>query len=72
MASGLYHPFSRALYERYDDRQIQVTSGEQVGIFTDEGEWISGELRECDPQMCNWVSGPRAANHRVAESAPHR
>ena len=75
MPSGLHHPFSGALYERQHDGEIGdivVTDGDRRGVFTSEGEWISGELRECDPQMCNWIAGPQVANHRVAEAARDR
>ena len=72
MSAGLYHPFTRALYERHGDGEIKVTDGERVGVFTSDGRWISGELRECDPQLCNWVAGPQVLNHRVAESAKNQ
>lgn len=72
MPAGLHHPFTRALYERADEGHIQVTDGERRGLFTAGGEWISGDLRECDPLLCNWVAGPQVANHRTAESATDR
>lgn len=68
MPAGLKHPFTGAHYEQHDDGQIKVTAGDSVGIFTHQGEWISGELRECDPQLCGWVGGPQFANHRMSES----
>ena len=69
---GLYHPFSKALYERHGDGQIKVTDGDKVGVFTDEGEWLEGELRFCDPQLCGWVAGPIMLNHRMSEAATDR
>jgi len=70
---GLRHPFSKALYERHDDDgTIKVTDGDKSGLFTEEGEWISGELRSCDPQMCGWVAGPVMANHRMSKAATDR
>jgi len=65
---GIHHPFSKALYERHEDGHIQVTDGDSIGVFTAEGEWISGDLRFCDPQLCGWVAGPILANHRMSES----
>ena len=65
---GLLHPFSRALYEQDTDGNILVTDGDKKGRFKDTGQWIEGELRECDPQLCGWVAGPVLANHRVADS----
>lgn len=69
---GLYHPFSKALYERHDNGTIRVTDGDVSGVFTHEGEWIEGELRSCDPQLCGWVAGPLMANHRMSEAASDR
>ena len=72
MTAGLRHPFTQALYEREGDDQIKVTDGDRYGIFTHKGQWVSGELRECDPQLCGWVGGPQFANHRMSESATDR
>lgn len=68
--NGIRHPFTKALYERDDDGNIQVTDGERKGRFAADGRWLSGELRECDPQLCGWVGGPQLVNHRLSESAP--
>ncbi len=68
---GLHHPFTRALYEQDGEGNIFVTDGDKQGLFKLTGEWISGELRECDAQLCGWVGGPTMANHRVADS-PHK
>lgn len=77
MSAGIKHPFTGALYERHGDGnpyQIKVTDSDvgKTGIFTYEGEWIEGDLRYCDPQLCGWVAGPLVANHRLSESAPDR
>jgi hypothetical protein len=63
---GIVHPFSKALYELDDDGNITVTDGDRTGTFTTGGEWLSGDLKECDPQLCGWVGGPQVANHRLA------
>jgi len=71
---GIRHPFSGALYEQDGEGNIQVTlaDGSMTGIFTTEGRHVSGELRECDPQLCGWVGGPLMANHRMSESGTDR
>lgn len=74
MSAGIKHPFTGALYERYDTAdggpgRIRVSDGDREGVFTDQGEWVSGELRECDPQLCGWVAGPQFTNHRMSEAA---
>jgi len=71
---GIKHPFSGALYEQDGEGNIKVTvaDGSKSGIFTHEGRHLSGELRECDPQLCGWVGGPMMANHRLSEAVPDR
>jgi hypothetical protein len=67
MPSGLTHPFTGAVYENDGAGNIRVTTKDgRSGVFQVNGKWISGELRECDAQVCNWVGGPRATHHRLA------
>ncbi len=67
---GIRHPFSGALYEQHDNGTVKVTTKDEVsGVFTAGGRHLSGDLRECDPQLCGWVAGPIMANHRMSESA---
>ena len=63
---GIIHPFTKALYEQDGEGHIRVSDGDRWGIFSTKGEWIEGDLRECDPQLCGWVGGPQIANHRVS------
>lgn len=67
---GIKHPFGGSLYEQDGEGNIKVTKadGSLSGIFAVNGRHISGELRECDPQMCGWVGGPIMANHRLTEA----
>lgn len=62
---GITHPFTKALYEQDDTGNIRVTHNDHTGIFATDGHWISGDLRECDPQLCGWIGGPQIANHRI-------
>jgi hypothetical protein len=66
--NGIHHPFTKALYEQDGEGNILVTDGDRQGLFASNGQWISGELRECDPQLCGWVAGPQFANHRLAKA----
>lgn len=70
---GINHPLTGALHERDGELDgevvVRVTNGERWGRFRPDGAWIEGELRECDPQLCNWVAGPQVPHHRIAE--PH-
>lgn len=69
---GIIHPFTRARYELIEDGRIRVTLGDQRGLFTGDGRWLEGELRECDAHLCGWIAGPQVANHRVGDAARPR
>lgn len=66
---GIVHPFTGALHEQDGDGNIRVTLDGKFGIFTTDGRWLSGELRECDPHLCGWVGGPIFGNHRVSSTS---
>ena len=66
--NGLRHPFTGALYEQDGDGNIRVVRDDREGLFTGAGRWISGEIREADPQLCGWVAGPVFGNHRLSAS----
>ena len=66
--NGIVHPFTGALYEQDGEGNILVTDGDRSGTFTILGRWISGELRECDPQLCGWVGGPMYGSRRVEKT----
>ena len=67
--NGVRHPFSGALYEREPDGTIKVTLDSAVGRFAVDGRWLSGDLREADPQLCGWVGGRRVESQRVSPAA---
>ena len=62
---GQYHPFTKALYERDHDGHVVVRVRDKFGVFRADGSWIEGELYEADPQMCNWIAGPKVRHHRL-------
>jgi hypothetical protein len=62
---GQYHPFSGALYERDADGNVLVHLDGRSGLFAPDGRWLEGELFEADPQMCNWIAGPKVRHHRL-------
>jgi hypothetical protein len=56
MKNGQRHAFSRALYQLDDNGNIVVTDGNLQGVFDGSGRWLSGELRQADPQLCVWIA----------------
>ncbi|MDE0062018.1 MAG: hypothetical protein OXP09_05265 [Gammaproteobacteria bacterium] len=58
-ASGgpsIRHPFSGAIYALQEDGNVRISGDGGEGVFRPDGRWVSGELREADPQMCVWIS----------------
>lgn len=54
---GMTHPFDpETHYDLLDDGNIKVSRDGKHGIFTCEGVYLSGDIREADPQVCNWVN----------------
>jgi len=76
MALSHTHPFDpETLYELDDNGNIQLTNGNRVGVFTNEGRHISGDIREADPQLCVWIANNpdpdgQLANSRMAGRDP--
>ena len=62
MSGGIRHAFTNASYELNADGNVVVTDGDKQGVFKRDGRWISGELREADPQMCVWVANVPGAS----------
>ena len=66
---SMTHPFdSNALYELMEDGNIRLTNGDREGIFTPTGVHLSGELRQADPQICNWISNVPNPDTQLATS----
>ena len=54
---SMTHPFATdTTYALLDDGNVRVSRGDKAGIFTGEGIYVSGDIREADPQVCNWVN----------------
>lgn len=53
------HPLSGALYGVDEAGLVHVAGDEAEGVFTSDGTWVRGELREADPHLCGWLAGPQ-------------
>jgi 3-oxoacyl-[acyl-carrier protein] reductase len=47
------------IYERLENGLVRVEEGGLVGLFSSDGRWHSGALRDADPHMIGWVGGPQ-------------
>jgi hypothetical protein len=49
------------MYEIDESGDVRVeTPAGVAGVFSGNGEWITGELRSADPELCRWI---RSGNH---------
>jgi hypothetical protein len=51
------HPFTSATYRKIDGATVSVVLGGKEGRFSWDGRWLSGELRQADPNMCIFIAG---------------
>jgi hypothetical protein len=53
------HPLSGAIYAVREDGLIEVSLDGKVGVFTHEGDYVSGDIHHADPHLCGWMAGPQ-------------
>lgn len=64
---ALRHPYTRHVYDVTPDGLVEVMAPDgRSGVFSPEGSWVSGALRECDPLLVQWVAGPQVGHHRLS------
>lgn len=67
--ADMTHPFdTETLYEAIEDGNVRLSNGDKVGIFTNEGRHLSGDIREADPQLCVWVANNPDPEGQLASS----
>ena len=60
------HPFSGAHYDKDGSGLVRVTETDgRSGLFAVDGQWVSGDKLDVDPQLIGWVGGPRVVHHRL-------
>lgn len=62
------HPISGNLYGLTEDGRVQVSKGDDVGYFEDDGRYLSGTVLNADPHLCCWL----ASGRRSERSVPRR
>jgi hypothetical protein len=51
------HPLSGAMYEVDDQGLVHVDQDGVQGVFTAQGDWVSGALHHVDAHLCGWLAG---------------
>jgi hypothetical protein len=68
MSFKLRHPFSGAVYEACTEDVVRVEVDGRWGDFDDHGNWLGGDLRSADPEMCRWVASRKQVEARLGGS----
>jgi len=53
------HPRSGATYTLRKDGKVDVENNGAVGVFTSDGRYVSGDIRQADPHFILWMAGPQ-------------
>jgi len=51
------HALTGAEYEAEGPNSVRVVDGNRWGRFDRFGNWLEGEIVQCDSQMCIWLTG---------------
>jgi hypothetical protein len=51
------HALTGADYEAESGNLVRVVDGDRWGLFDRYGSWLEGEITQCDPQLCIWLTG---------------
>jgi hypothetical protein len=55
----LRHPLSGAIYTLRDDGLVDVENNGLKGVFSFDGRFKGGDLRQADPHLLLWIAGPQ-------------
>jgi hypothetical protein len=69
MAVKTQHALTKADYEAVGPNAVRVTQGHSWGLFDRYGGWIEGDIRQCDPQLCIWLTGLFIVQERSTAAA---
>jgi hypothetical protein len=68
----LRHALTGAEYEAEGPNLVRVTDGNKWGLFDRYGGWLEGEIIQCDPQICIWLTGVFIVQARSDKSVKSR
>jgi len=54
---SMRHALTGADYEAEGPDRVRVVDGDRWGLFDRYGRWLEGEIIQCDPQICIWLTG---------------
>lgn len=57
MVTKAQHALTKAEYHAEGPDLVRVVHADKWGLFDGHGGWLEGEIRQCDPQLCIWLTG---------------
>jgi len=63
------HALTNAEYQAESPNSVRVVDGDKWGLFDRYGGWLEGEIRQCDPQLCIWLTGVFVVQERTNTTA---
>ena len=56
--TSMKHMLSGHIYKRLEENRVEVTTPDgKTGVFDEHAEYISGQVKSADIQVCSWVGG---------------
>lgn len=52
------HPSSGATYRLRDDGNVDVENNGVTGVFSSNGRYLQGDIKQADPHFILWLAGP--------------
>jgi hypothetical protein len=65
MVTKARHALTNAEYDAEGPNSVRVVDGDKWGRFDRYGAWLEGEIRQCDPQLCIWLTGVFVVQERA-------
>ena len=69
MVTKARHALTNAEYQAEGPNAVRVVDGDKWGRFDRFGAWLEGEIRQCDPQLCIWLTGLVIVQERANAAA---
>jgi len=65
------HPLSGVVYDLAADGTVVLEKDGKTGRFTTRGQYLEGEIKQADPQLCGWIGGVQlpSRHQQMAEAS---
>ena len=65
------HPLSGVVYDLAADGTVILEKDGKTGRFTTRGQYLEGDIKQADPQLCGWIGGVQlpSRHQQMAEAS---